>query len=100
MVVTEALARGIPVIASAAKGLPEALGRAPDGRLPGILVPSGDAPALAVALRRWLQDQPLRARLRQSALDRRATLTGWDTTARSLAAVLSDEIGGQAWQTH
>ncbi|HEX7746575.1 MAG TPA: glycosyltransferase family 4 protein, partial [Micromonosporaceae bacterium] len=31
MVVTEALARGIPVVATAADGLPEALGRAPDG---------------------------------------------------------------------
>ncbi|HZM76659.1 MAG TPA: glycosyltransferase family 4 protein [Candidatus Limnocylindrales bacterium] len=95
MVVTEALARGIPVVASAAKGLPEALGRAPDGRLPGILVPPEDPAALAIALRRWLHDPQSRARLHRSALDRRATLTGWDTTAKRLAetfAVLLEEV--------
>lgn len=43
MVVTEALARGIPVLATAVGGVPEALGRAPDGTLPGLLVP--EAPA-------------------------------------------------------
>ncbi len=49
----------------------------------------------------------MRGLLRQSALDRRATLTGWETTARQLAGVLSGllcdglsgEIGGGAWQT-
>jgi glycosyltransferase involved in cell wall biosynthesis len=99
MVVTEALARGIPVVATAAKGLPEALGRAPNGRLPGILVPPEDPAVLAVALRQWLRDAPLRGRLRQSALDRRATLDGWEVTARRLAGVLSDGIGGPAWPT-
>ncbi|HEX6681471.1 MAG TPA: glycosyltransferase family 4 protein, partial [Candidatus Limnocylindrales bacterium] len=39
MVVTEALARGIPVLASDVSGVHEALGRAPGGALPGILVP-------------------------------------------------------------
>jgi glycosyltransferase involved in cell wall biosynthesis len=92
MVVTEALACGIPVIASAAKGLPEALGRTPTGRVPGILVPPENPAALAVALRRWLRDPRLRARLRQSAHERRATLTGWETTA----ARILDVIGGTA----
>lgn len=100
MVVTEALARGVPVIASAAKGLPEALGRAPDGRLPGVLVPPEDPAALALALRNWLRDSQLRTRLRRCALDRRATLASWDTTARRLANVLSDplsdDLGGSA----
>jgi glycosyltransferase involved in cell wall biosynthesis len=39
MVVTDALARGRPVIATAVGGLPEALGQASDGRRPGLLVP-------------------------------------------------------------
>ena len=43
MVVTEALAHGIPVLATRVGGLPEALGRAPGGRRPGILVPPDDA---------------------------------------------------------
>ena len=61
MVVTEALARGLPVIATAVGGLPEALGHASDGRPPGLLVPPDDPPALAVALRDWLSDAGLAA---------------------------------------
>lgn len=89
MVVTEALAHGIPVLAAAANGLPEALGRAPDGSLPGLLVRVGDAAALADALRRWLEDSELRRRLRRSARLRRNALTGWATTSRLIANALS-----------
>ena len=46
MVVTESLARGLPVLATEVGGLPEALGRRPRVG-PGVLVPAGDAPALA-----------------------------------------------------
>ena len=52
MVVTEALARGLPVMATDVGGVSEALGELPDGRLPGLLLPAGDADALARALRR------------------------------------------------
>jgi len=88
MVVTEALARGVPVVASAVDGVPEALGAAPDGALPGVLVPPGDPAALAGALRRWLDDPAHRANLRAAAAARRArraALPGWDTTAAALA---------------
>ncbi|MYS12878.1 glycosyltransferase family 4 protein, partial [Streptomyces sp. SID4982] len=53
MAVTEALARGIPVIATDVGGLPEAVGRAPDGGVPGILVPPEDPAAIAAELRGW-----------------------------------------------
>ena len=43
MVITEALARGIPVLATAVDGVPEAVGQAPDGSVPGLLVPSRTA---------------------------------------------------------
>jgi glycosyltransferase involved in cell wall biosynthesis len=89
MVVTEALARGIPVLATAVRGLPEALGRAPDGSLPGLLVPPGDPAALAAALRHWLRDPGLRRRLRRSARGRRTTLTGWAVTAERVSRVLA-----------
>ncbi|OLB81765.1 MAG: glycosyl transferase [Actinobacteria bacterium 13_2_20CM_2_71_6] len=88
MVVTEALARGIPVLATAANGLPEALGRAPDGSLPGMLVEPDDPAALAGALRRWLGDTDLRQQLRCSARGRRATLSGWTVTAELVSTVL------------
>jgi glycosyltransferase involved in cell wall biosynthesis len=88
MVVTEALARGIPVLATAVSGLPESLGRAPDGSLPGVLVEPGDAAALAGALRRWLGEADLRERLRCSARGRRTTLAGWGVTAEIMSGVL------------
>ena len=88
MVVTEALARGLPVVAADVGGVPEALGTAPGGRLPGRLLPPDDPQALAAALREWLTDPALRDRWRARARSRRATLTGWDETARRLAGVL------------
>ncbi|MGK5676817.1 glycosyltransferase family 4 protein [Micromonospora sp. URMC 106] len=89
MVVTEALARGIPVLGTAAGGLPEALGRAPDGASPGLLVPPDDPAALAGSLRRWLDDPGLRGRLRRAARGRRGTLDGWPVTATVTDAVLA-----------
>ena len=88
MVVTEALARGIPVLGTQVNGVPEALGTAPDGTLPGLLVPPGDAGALAAALRDWLTDPDLRQRWRRAAADRRETLRDWDETTRLLNEVL------------
>lgn len=88
MVVTEALARGIPVLASDAGGLPETLGRDPDGRVPGMVVQSGAVAALATALRSWLTDPERRAELRRRAIGRAATLHGWEVTARCLVQAL------------
>ncbi|MES4891725.1 glycosyltransferase family 4 protein [Streptomyces sp. NPDC096012] len=88
MAVTEALARGIPVLATDVGGLPEAVGRAPDGGVPGILVPPEDPAALAAELRGWFGEPDVRRRLKAAARGRRAALDGWATTARSLAGVL------------
>jgi glycosyltransferase involved in cell wall biosynthesis len=88
MVVTEALARGIPVIATSVGGVPEALGGQDDDR-PGLLVEPGDPDALADALRRWLDDGALRQRLRAAARARRTTLSGWPETARRVSRVLT-----------
>ncbi|GAA0798530.1 glycosyltransferase family 4 protein [Spirilliplanes yamanashiensis] len=90
MVVTEALARAVPVVASAADGVPEALGMDPRGARPGLLVPPGDPAALTAALRRWLTEPDLRRDLRAAAAGRRATLTGWDTTARRITDILQE----------
>ncbi|GIE87120.1 glycosyltransferase family 4 protein [Actinoplanes regularis] len=89
MVVTEALAHGLPVVASDVGGVPEALGEAGDpGAVPGELLPPDDPDALAATLRAWLTDAGLRELWRARAAARRETLTGWDETARSLAAIL------------
>jgi glycosyltransferase involved in cell wall biosynthesis len=97
MVVTEALARGLPVIGTSVGGLPAALGHGAvddahdageDGR-PGLLVPADDAAALAAALRAWLTDPALRERLRHRARERRLSLHPWSRTAEQVSAVLA-----------
>jgi glycosyltransferase involved in cell wall biosynthesis len=90
MVVTEALARGLPVIATEVGGLPHTLGRTADGRRPGLLVAPGDAPALAAALSSWLRDAELRRSLRLAAQERRGTLSDWDATVERVAHILTE----------
>ena len=85
MVVTEALARGVPVLATDVGGVCEALGR----RDAGLLVPPGDPAALGAALRTWLGDADLRARLRRAARERRASLRPWAATTADVAGVLT-----------
>jgi glycosyltransferase involved in cell wall biosynthesis len=87
MVVVEALAFGLPVIASSVGGVPEALGGSDSGP-PGLLVPPGDASALAEALSGWLGGAELRGDLRQAAAERRTTLPGWDATSAAVAVAL------------
>ena len=94
MVMTEALARGLPVIATEVGGLPEAVGHAAGGTRPGLLVPPEDPAALGAALRGWLGDAELRAQLRRAALERRASLPGWPTTASVIAGVLAGAAAG------
>jgi glycosyltransferase involved in cell wall biosynthesis len=92
MVVTEALARGVPVLATDTGGVAEALGRAPDGIRPGVLVPPDDPAALAAGLRHWFDDPGWRRELHRAAAARRDTLSGWQATAATLGAVLADLV--------
>jgi glycosyltransferase involved in cell wall biosynthesis len=87
MVLAEALAAGLPVIATAVGGVCEAIGGTPSGP-PGLVVPTEDCAALAEALRCWLTDPQLRKSLRAAARHRRATLPRWRETGDHVAAVL------------
>jgi glycosyltransferase involved in cell wall biosynthesis len=89
MVVTEALARGLPVVAADVGGVPEAMGRGADGTRPGVLVRPQDPVALGDALRAWLGDADLRRRLRRAARERRESLADWSATTSALADVLA-----------
>lgn len=89
MVVAEALARGLPVIAAAVGGVPEALGYAAGATRPGLLVPPDDPAAVAAALRRWLGDAEWRLRLRTAARQRRETLPSWPAATAHFADVLA-----------
>jgi glycosyltransferase involved in cell wall biosynthesis len=89
MVVTEALARGLPVVAADVGGVAEALGHGAGGIRPGLLVPPDDPAALAAALQAWLGDAELRLAWRRAASERRASLSSWSTTTSVLADVLA-----------
>jgi glycosyltransferase involved in cell wall biosynthesis len=65
LVVAESLAVGTPVLAASAGGVGEVL----ENERNGLLVPAGDADALAEAIRRYFSDDELRARLRAAAAE-------------------------------
>ena len=91
MALSEALARGIPAVATDVGGIREAVGATVSGP-PAVLVPSGDPTALAAALRGWLTDAALRGRLRDAARTRRKTLPPWAATASGVAAALEPHL--------
>jgi glycosyltransferase involved in cell wall biosynthesis len=62
----EAMASGVPVVASRLSGIPELV---EDG-VTGLLVPPGDPTALAAAIARLLEDDVLAAELARSARER------------------------------
>jgi glycosyltransferase involved in cell wall biosynthesis len=96
----EAMAFGLPVAGYAAGNLPNL---ARDGE-EGLVVPPGDVPALAAALRRLADDEGLRTRLGTAAARRAATFPTWEDTAGllfgELRAVVREAArtgGGRRW---
>jgi glycosyltransferase involved in cell wall biosynthesis len=100
LVVTESLARAVPVIVRRGTGAVEALAAGtpavtpavtPAGaaELPGTAVDLAEDPApLAALLRRWLTDPGLRQQWRAAARESREHLPGWNSTARAVLALL------------
>jgi glycosyltransferase involved in cell wall biosynthesis len=89
IVASEALARGVPVLATDVGGVRESLGAAAEDAAPGLLVPPDDPAAMAAALRDWLSNEQLRTRLRHLAAERRSALEGWDVAAGAVEDVLA-----------
>lgn len=83
MVVTEAIAHGLPVVASDAGALAQTL--PPDA---GLQVPAGKVAPLQGALERVLSDPALRERLAAGARAAARRLPTWPQQARRFAAVL------------
>src|SRR5581483_1543528 len=81
MALAEALAHGVPVIATAAGAIPETV---PADA--GLLVPPGDTAALSAALARFLDEPKLRAALAAGARRAGARLPDWPAAARHWAA--------------
>ena len=82
----EAMACGCPVVVSRAEALQEVCGDA------ALSVPVDDERALAEAMHALLDDQTLRASLRDRGRDRAATFT-WDASAQALLDALASEPG-------
>ena len=78
LVAVEAMASGVPVVASKFGGLAELV---KDGET-GLLVPPGDAAALARALQRLLDDDDLRGALGRGARERAREFTSERTTSQ------------------
>ena len=76
MAFAEAMAHGLPIIATAAGAIPETVPREA-----GLLVPAGDAPALARALRRVIAQPALAAGLAAGSRAAGARLPDWRQAA-------------------
>jgi glycosyltransferase involved in cell wall biosynthesis len=90
--ITEAMACGTPIVTSAANGLREIAGEA------ALLVDPLDADAVADAVRRVLEDDLVRRRLEETALERSREFS-WDSCARQTLAVLEEVAGVRAGVT-
>jgi glycosyltransferase involved in cell wall biosynthesis len=88
----QAMACGVPLVATTAGALPEVAGR--DGET-ALLVPPGDSAALALAIARLLDDHGLRRRLSEAALLRARERYSWEATARATVDVYGEVLGAQ-----
>lgn len=86
----EAMAAGVPVVATTGGALPEVVGDA------GVLVPPGDPEALAAAIRDLLADPERRRTLGAKGRERVLQEFQWERTARDVEAVYREAIGKNA----
>jgi glycosyltransferase involved in cell wall biosynthesis len=89
MVVLEAMAHGVPVVASAVEGVPEAI----RDRREGLLVPPGDSAALARALTQLITGEVSWCDLRQAAIARHADRFSDQAMAKAVACVYREVLG-------
>jgi starch synthase len=87
LAVTEAMACGLPIVASELIGSPDTLGR--NGAAAGIIVPKGDPQALAGALGRLLDDDDLRRQYALRARERVRQGVSVDAVGAQMLAFLS-----------
>jgi glycosyltransferase involved in cell wall biosynthesis len=88
----EAMACGVPLVATTGGALPEVVGS--EGET-GLLVPPNDPGALAAAIARLLDDPELRARLGQAGRQRVLHRFTWQVTARGTAECYAAVLAGR-----
>jgi glycosyltransferase involved in cell wall biosynthesis len=83
MAVAEALAHGLPIVATATGAIPDLVGdRA------GLVVPPGDVDAMSAALARVISNAGLRTALATGAREVRGRLPTWDAAIDRMSDVL------------
>ena len=82
----EAMAEGVPVVASSSSSLPEVVGDA------GLLADPLDPAAIAAAIERANDDEPFRREARRRGPERAALFT-WDGAARATRALFAEAVG-------
>ncbi len=85
-VLVEAMASGVPVIGSTSGAIPEVIADA------GLVVPEGDAQALANAMRRMLSDSALRSRLKRAGRERAVENFSWERVAERTYELFSEVL--------
>jgi glycosyltransferase involved in cell wall biosynthesis len=75
----EAMALGVPVVSTTAGSIPEVIHHEQSG----LLVPPGDVPALAAAIRRVMADAALASRLGEAGRKRALAHFTWDAAAET-----------------
>ena len=85
MVLTEALAHGLPIVTTTGGAAAETVSAKVAAR-----VPPGDPSALRQALRHLIENPLARQELAEAAWTEAQTLTRWDDTARIVASVLKE----------
>ena len=83
MVYAEAMAHGLPIIATTAGAIPDTVPKEA-----GLLVPPGDIPALTSALKALMQDPSYRATLSSGALKAAGHQPTWEYAVQQFANVL------------
>ena len=87
MVLSEAIARGLPIICSDAGAMPQTL---PDGA--GVLVPPGDVQALRNAMLTFMSNAQQRLPLQKAAVLARQHMRSWQQAADEFSDVLTLDI--------
>jgi glycosyltransferase involved in cell wall biosynthesis len=86
MAVADALARGIPVVATRVGGLSEAISHSDRAAI----IPPDDPAALSAVLRQWCTSGAMRTALKTDALTARLAARSWDTTISVVSSTLRD----------
>ncbi|HEY6457190.1 MAG TPA: glycosyltransferase family 4 protein, partial [Steroidobacteraceae bacterium] len=87
----EAMGCEVPVVASDAGGLPEVV----EHNVTGLVVPKGDAAALAAAIDTLLSDAPLRARMGKAGRARALARFDWSRSAEKFVALYQSLLDRQ-----